>query len=220
MSQTTLSILALATAMLIAVAQIRWTVQTQHRLVDDELEVMASGIARQILEYAESRSFDESTTPPVWPGTSSPPTVLDFDFISGFGNTPDCNFADLTANVVECDDIDDLDMAAADWQEVPFVMQGDTMKFEVNVQVYYVDDLTPETRLTGSNRSESKEVVVKVRSPLQVQQSRFTDGLVTLRRLFVYDIDEEELRATYAVSSGSGSGSPTPGDDGDDGGDG
>ena len=197
MSQTTLSLLALATAMLIAVTQIYWTLQTQHRLVDDELELMASGVARQVLEYAQSRSFDERTTPDNWNTLGEPASVSDFHEASSFGNYPVCEFTDLAANADRCDDLDDLDMDSTKWQEVPFVMESDTMKFEVNVRVFYVDDLNPEVRLIGSNRSESKEVVVKVRSPLQVQQHRFVNGLVTLRRLFVYDPDIEQLRADY-----------------------
>ena len=202
MSQTTLSILALATAMLIAVAQIRWSVQTQYRLVDDELEVMASGVARQILEYGESRSFDERTTPPVWNLSGEPLAATDFDILADFGNTPDCDFSDLTLNTVECDDVDDLHMADSIWQTIPFVMDGDSMAFEVNVSVYYVDDLDPEVRLTGSSRSFSKEMVVKVRSPLHVEQSRFLGGLVSLRRLFIYSRADEELRAAVYVPSG------------------
>ena len=194
MSQTTLGILALATAMLMTITQIRWNMQTQHRLVDNELELMARGIARQVLEYAESRSFDERTTPPQFL-LGAPTSPTDFDVPSNFGNTPDCNFSDLTLNLVECDDIDDLHMDSTTWQAVPFVMQGDTMLFEVNVEVYYVDDLTPETRLTGSNRSNTKEIVVKVRSPMQVQQNRFTDGLVSLKRLYPYIFDNEDDRA-------------------------
>lgn len=186
--------MALAAAMLIAIAQIRWTMQTQYRLVDDELEVMASGIARQVLEYAESRSFDERTTPTAFL-VSPPASPLDFDVPANFGNAPVCNLNDLALNLVECDDIDDLHMDSTVWQEISFVMQTDTMKFEVNVEVYYVNDTTPETRLTGSNRSETKEIVVKVRSPIQVQQNRFTDGLVSIKRLFVYDFDKENERA-------------------------
>ena len=194
MSQTTFAIMALAAAMLIAIAQIRWTMQTQYRLVDDELEVMASGIARQVLEYAESRSFDERTTPTAFL-VSPPASPLDFDIPANFGNSPVCNFNDLALNLVECDDIDDLHMDSTVWQEIPFVLQTDTMKFEVNVEVYYVDDTNPETRLAGSSRSETKEIVVKVRSPIQVQQNRFTNGLVTIKRLFVYDFDKENDRA-------------------------
>ena len=196
MSQTTFSILALATAMLIAVAQIRWTIQTQHRLVDDELEVMASGVARQVLEYAESRSFDERTTPAVWNTNGPPASELDFDPSANFGNAPDptCSLSDLTLNVSECDDIDDLHMDSSLWQSFPFIMETDTMDFEINVQVYYVDDIDPNIRLLGANRSQSKEMVVRVRSPLQVQQNRFTKGLVQLKRLYLYDETDEEDR--------------------------
>jgi len=196
MSQTTFSILALATAMLIAVAQIRWTIQTQHRLVDDELEVMASGVARQVLEYAESRSFDERTTPAVWNTIGPPASELDFDLASNFGNAPDptCNLSDLTLNLAECDDIDDLHMDSALWQSFPFIMETDTMDFEVNIQVYYVDDVDPNIYLLGAGRSQTKELVVRVRSPLQVQQNRFTKGLVQLKRLYLYDETDEEGR--------------------------
>ena len=213
MSQTTLGILALATAMLIAVGQLLWTAQTQHRLVDSELEVMASGMARQVLEYAESRSFDQRTTPAQWLALGEPTSALDFDVASSFGNTPVCNLSDLSINASGCDDLDDLHMDSTAWQTIPFVMGADTMNFQVNVQVFYVDDLTPETRLTGSNRSESKEMVVRVRSPLHLQNNRFTNGLVSLRRVFVYNIDDEELRATYYVPSGGGSGTPDEDDD-------
>ena len=201
MSQTTLSILALATAMLIAIGQIRWSMQTQNRLVDDELEVMASGVARHVLEFAASRAFDERTTPPQWALLGAPTSSADFDVSGDFGNVPTCNLADVVLNTVECDDIDDLNMDSTAWQVFPFIMESDTMNFEVNVLVFYVDDIDPEVQLSGASKSESKEIVVRVRSPLHVQQNRFKDGLVELRRVFTYDEDNEEARWQYYDSN-------------------
>ena len=199
MSQTTLSLLALSLAMLLSISQLQWSLQTKNRIIDDEMEVMASGVARRIIEFAASRSFDERTTPERWNEWGEPISVLDFNPSFNFGNYPDCDLENPWISNSRCDDIDDLHMDSTSWQTVSFSSNGDTLFFEANVQVYYVADNNLEQRLYGYDRSMNKEISVRVRSPFHTLQHRNNIGLVNLRRVFSYNVADEEARAERAL---------------------
>lgn len=188
MQQTIFAIMALAVTMLISFNQLNSHTQSYSRLIDDELEVMGSGIMRRVMETAEVLSFDERTTPTVWNANGGvEPLITEFDLTANFGNTPGCDLDEPFKNLVECDDIDDLDMGAG-WQDVPFYFpNGDSLMFGVNVQVHYVAQTDLNTPLSGTARTEHKLVVVKLRSELHTGQARYTTGFAQLRRVFSYN---------------------------------
>lgn len=196
MQQTILALMALLIAMLISFSQLNSRTQSYTRLVDDELEVMGSGVARRVLEVANTLSFDQRTTPSEWTTNGPPASVLDFDIKANFGNAPVCDLDEPFNNATGCDDLDDIHMAPNTWQEILFLYpDGDTLYFEANVQVDYVEDTDLDLPLVGTNRSYYKRVLVRLRSGIHVGQNRYTNGFVQLSRVFSYDQILEQNRA-------------------------
>ena len=188
MQQTIFAIMALAVTMLISFNQLNSHTQSYARLIDDELEVMGSGIMRRVMETAEILSFDERTTPTVWNANGGvEPATTEFDLIANFGNVPVCDLDEPFKNLVECDDVDDLDMGSA-WQDIPFYFpNGDSLMFGANVRVHYVSPADLDTPLTGTSRTEHKLMIIRLRSELHKGQARYTTGFAELRRVFSYN---------------------------------
>ncbi len=196
MQQTLYAIMALAATLLLSFNQLQSHTQSYTKLIDDELEVMGSGIARKILETSKIMSFDERTTPASWVANGgTEPTVFEFEAPGSFGNVPACDLDEPAKNTVGCDDIDDLDMGA-NWQEIPFYFpDGDSLMFEANVRVHYVADTDLNTPLTGGLKSEYKLLIVKLRNSVHVSQGRHTNGFIELSRVFNYNRDLAQERS-------------------------
>ena len=150
-----------------------------------------------VLDYAGSRSFDSRTTPNSWENFGSPGTPIpdstQFDLVSSFGSTPNCNLHSPYLDVVICDDLGDLHMDSGEWQPYTYVVEvvdGDTLSipFEVNTQVSYVNIAYPDSTLPSSVRTKTKKVTVQVRS-VQHQHENSARGKVTIERMFTYDAD-------------------------------
>ena len=188
MQQTLFAIMALAVTLLLSFNQLRGHSQSYTKLIDDELEVMGSGVARRILETSKILSFDERTTPASWVANGgAEPAVFEFQADTDFGNIPACDLDEPAKNLVGCDDIDDLDTGNT-WQAVPFYFpNGDSLMFEAKVKVQYVADTDLDTPLSSGLKSEYKLLVVKLRSRLHVEQGRYTDGFIELKRVFNYN---------------------------------
>lgn len=196
MQQTLFAIMALAITLLLSFNQLQSHTQSYARQIDDELEVMGSGVARRVLETAKLLSFDERTTPSVWLANGGvDPNITDFESAAAFGNVPACDLDEPIKNTVDCDDIDDLDTGNA-WQSIPFVFpNGDSLYFEANVRVHYVSPADLDTPLSGTSKSEYKLLVVKLRSDLHTEQGRYLNGFIELSRVFNYKKDLAEERA-------------------------
>lgn len=188
--------MALAITLLLSFNQLQSHTQSYARQIDDELEVMGSGVARRVLETAKLLSFDERTTPAEWLANGGvDPNITDFETSSAFGNVPACDLDEPINNTVDCDDIDDLDTGNT-WQSIPFVFpNGDSLYFEANVRVHYVSPTDLDTPLGGTSKSEYKLLVVKLRSDLHTEQGRYLNGFIELSRVFNYKKDLAEERA-------------------------
>lgn len=188
--------MALAITLLLSFNQLQSHTQSYAKQIDDELEVMGSGVARRVLETAELLSYDERTTPGQWLANGGvEPNITDYESAGAFGNVPACDLDEPVKNTVDCDDIDDLDMGTT-WQDIPFVFpNGDSLYFEANVRVHYVSPADLDTPLSGSSKSEYKLLIVKLRSDLHTEQGRYTNGFITFSRVFNYTKDIAEARA-------------------------
>ncbi len=188
--------MALAITLLLSFNQLQSHTQSYAKQIDDELEVMGSGVARRVLETAKLLSFDERTTPAQWIANGSvEPNISDFESAGAFGNVPKCDLDEPAKNTVDCNDIDDLD-TGSDWQSIPFIFpNGDSLHFEANVRVHYVAASDLDTPLTGSAKSEYKLFIVKLRSNLHTEQGRYLNGFITLSRVFNYQKDLADDRA-------------------------
>lgn len=152
MPQTLMAILAMMTVTLASVHQQRTLVETRRAMLDDEMEVMASGIALQALEYIGTKAFDQATVSGV---------VVDVDDLTlSFPNDQRCPLEASKESNAAYDTCDDLsDYHNIQWEVVPFAVEGDTIHFEVTTDVGYLD----QSHLRTSSRTFNKEVVVTVR---------------------------------------------------------
>ena len=214
MQQTILAVLALLTVANFTLNQNRSVVRTYSELVDDELEVAASGVAMHVLELISNRSFDSRTSPAQVESGGMAVGTASYTVESAFGSQTNCDLDEPFKDTIPCLDIDDADMADDEWQDVPFRMRyGKELPFDVQVQVYYVDAADMDTPLPSGQTSNHKKVVVKVRSQHHVKQNRYPNGFVTLERVFSYN----ETRAENRHREKYGDVVVVPADDDDDG---
>ncbi|MFK7848090.1 MAG: hypothetical protein AB8G77_22570 [Rhodothermales bacterium] len=197
MQQTLYALMALALTSMLSFTQLNSQTQSYTRLIDDELEVMGSGVLRRVLETADILSFDQRTTPTVWNANGGVvPLITEYETQGSFGNTPQCDLDEPFKNLVGCDDIDDLDMGSL-WQPIPFFFpNGDSLVFEANVRVYYVAAANLDAPLPSGVRSEFKLVEVKIRTILHASDiQRYNNGFIQLRRVYNFNQELAEDRA-------------------------
>ena len=193
MPQTFLAILALVIAGVVMLGQNRTMNDSVHHVMEDEFEVMVSGVMLHTLEFADSRAFDDATTPEALrerlglegiPSLASIDTLSaddlrgieasDFAPLSRFGNDlatlqpSGCDLRNLAASR-RCDDISDLqtnDNAGKPiWRSVGLTTSGgDSVGVELRIVVNYVEIDDPDTAVDYP--TFHKRVDVYARSPL------------------------------------------------------
>ena len=171
-----MALLALMTVTLLSVHHQRTTLETNRAMLDDEMEVMASGIALQAMEYIGTKSFDANTVTGV--------TIEDeSEFSVNFPTERNCTLLPTlegTGNYDTCDDLGDFNQMQ--WEKMPFIVGGDTLLFEVMADVRYID----QNRQVSVARSFSKEVVVTVRQSPNDAQRLLLRQPVRISRTFSY----------------------------------
>ncbi|GMQ83015.1 MAG: hypothetical protein BMS9Abin05_2487 [Rhodothermia bacterium] len=189
MQQTILAILALMLVGTFTLAQHRGTIATYNELVDDELEIAASGVALHVMELIGHRAFDARTMPTEINQKGLPAGSAEFTSTSAFGRQgSSCDLDEPFKDVILCTDLDDADMAPGEWQDVPFRLKdGKELGFDVRVEVFYVDLSDLDKALPAGQVSFHKKVVVRVRAKRHVLQKRYANGFVRLERIFSYD---------------------------------
>lgn len=193
MPQTLLAILALVIAGVVMLGQNRTMNDSVHHVMEDEFEVMVSGVMLHTLEFADSRAFDDATTPKALrerlglkgiPSLASIDTLSaddlrgieasDFAPLSRFGTDlatlrpAGCDLRNLAASR-RCDDISDLqtnDVAGKPvWKPVGLTTSGgDSVGVELRIVVNYVEIDDPDTAVDYP--TFHKRVDVYARSPL------------------------------------------------------
>lgn len=181
MPQTTLAILAIMLTTFLALSQQRTVLRGYESMVDDEMETMGSGIALQVMEYVGTKAFDEETKDGDVSSTSD--LSGSGSFGPGEGSGTRCDVVppiSESGSYSSCDDLDDYhDM---EWEEVPFPLRDDTVRFEVSVRVFYMNE--DQERVTY--QTNRKEVVVRVRGPERPNGRPYMKGEIGLRRTFSY----------------------------------
>jgi hypothetical protein len=196
MQQTILAALALMLVGSFMLNQHRGAMRTYNEIVDDELEIAASGVAMHIMELISNRDFDERTAPKQIFEKGLPQGAAEFTSTSAFGRVGSaCDLDEPFLDSVPCTDLDDSHMAPDDWQEVPFRLKdGKELPFDVNVEVFYVDPSDLDNPLPPGATSFHKKVVVKLRAKHHVQSKRYLKGFVRLERIFSFDRKRAENR--------------------------
>ena len=166
MPQTLLALLSLVASSLLVFNQQRLNTQAHTRMVTDEIELAASGLTSDILEFAEARSFDETTTPEVIDGTERVPEDASlFSPASVFG-APDRGTAgcDLLqpGETPGSDDLDDLEGLAVVPVDV-VLANGRRLPFTATLTVIYVTDA--ENMTPSATPTLHKRISVSVVSP-------------------------------------------------------
>lgn len=187
MQQTMLAFLALMIILVQSFMQQQMLLHTYREITDDEMEIMASGVALHVMEMVGGQAFDERTTPASIQTYGLPGGTADFTLPASFGSDTACDLDEPFLNTA-CDDLDDAHMEALAWQTVPFQFHdGRRFDFEVNVQVAYVEADDWDTPADAAVRTNYKQVQVRVRSPQHVAQGRYEEGFVQLERIFAYN---------------------------------
>lgn len=170
MPQTLLSLLALVLSSVLVFNQQRLTTKAQTRMVNDEIELAASGLASDVLEFAEGRSFDQAASPSAINTSQKVPSLASqFSSASTFG-APDrgadgCNL--LTPGVTPgCNDVDDLDGLTSIPVSI-LLANGRSVPFDVSIAVSYVTG--PASATVSPTPTLHKRLTLKMRS-------RFVNG--------------------------------------------
>ena len=222
MPQTLLSLAALVVAAFFTLGQKQASTRTMESIVTDEFELAVAGSLLNTTEYADSRAFDEASTPEALRVRLGLPrvltqTVLDtlttgdvtlptsaFRQATGFGLDPAgrptlCN-PKLQSASVNCNDVSDLHERASGWRDVTLTApNGDPLPVEVHVEVHYVNSNAPDVNVAGP--TYHKRVDVWARSPLLLR--RFPGHEIRMRRVISFDpvVALEYLRRTSCVIS-------------------
>lgn len=175
MPQTLMAILAMMTVTLASLHQQRTLLESRRAMLDDEMEIMASGLALQTLEYIGTKSFDEATINAVVTDTE--------DLRANFPTGRRCPLDPSNEGAPSYDTCDDLsDYNAMSWEMTPFAVQGDTLLFEVTADVGYVDASHTRT----ATQTFNKEVVVTVRQLVQDGEQKLLRQPVAIARTYSY----------------------------------
>ena len=183
------TILALGALIILAGVTLTYNanIAQSHKIQSDlQLEVMASGIAIQVMDMLSFSAFDDRVTQARLDAEGKP-DVGDFSTFSSagdFGALSACDLAKPGLNKGVCEDLDDFSMDASTWVDFDFELgKADTVPFEVHVEIVYVDPSNTDIHFSGSTTSGSKKAIVKVRSDYS---SRGQTPLITLERVFSY----------------------------------
>lgn len=183
MSQTILAACALMVASLLVLNQGRADAYARRDMVDQELEVMAAGVALQVLEYIGLQQFDAAEDDGPIASTSSLVPASNFSGTSG--NYPNGRRCDVTPPVASsspyhaCTHLEDFNRMQ--WENVPFLAGGDTLEFQASARVAYVN----ADQTASNTRTFHKRVTVLVRAlPPDARDTLFRP--ISLDRVFSY----------------------------------
>ncbi len=230
MPQTLLSLAALVAAAFFTLGQKQASTHTMQSIVRDEFEVAVSGALLQTTEFADSRAFDEATTPARLRLRLGLPPVLtqaildtlsiedvmvpvsDFAAPNAFGRDPAgnptlCDPKNQLASV-GCNDVsdfNDVSPARNTWRNVTLeTPTGEPLPVEVRTEVYYVEAARPDVKVNF--RTNHKRVDVYARSPVLARLYPGTDYTIQMNRVISFDpaVALEYLgRSTCIVGAGN-----------------
>ena len=180
MPQTILAILGIVLLSTTTMTLHATRVHLQHRAIARELQEMGSALALEVMEVIRSREFDQAVIDGSTSG--SPADLAHFSYQNGtdhFSTGNACSVFDAGMDV--CDDVDDFHAMAP--AVLPFVLASDTVFFQVEVDVQYVDD----TLARHNGRTFNKQVTVYVQDIWPSGRDPYLPAKSELSRVFSYD---------------------------------
>lgn len=179
-----LGLLGLVLVTLLSFNQQRITMRGYDARLLDEYHLAASGVMMHVTELIASRSFDENTTPEAIRNAQYvPKSAVAMSNRNHFGErdrgSDGCDLERPTLTP-HCDDVDDLHGIENQLVHAR-LRDGQTLPFEVSIDVYYVQD--HDLKTPSNQRTLNKRVVLTARTPLLPA----IDELVRLERVVSYD---------------------------------
>ena len=192
MPQTLLALLGLSLASMMAFNQQRSTVHSYGTMIENEIEVAASGAIMHAMEMVGTLAFDEETTPDaIWNkgNTHIPDDPDELSETAQFGTSDrgsnGCNLMRPWETPL-CDDIDDLD-GLQDERVGLDLITGDSLYFDLSIDVDYVEH--GDVDQVVNDRTLHKRVTIRAKSPHFITAP---DRTIELVRVFSYDDDKAE----------------------------
>lgn len=156
MSQTIQAVMGLMMISLFSFSMMQRQTISQQRILAREVEEMAGATALEMMEIIRSFPFDEAVTDGSTSGTAADLALFTYQGSTNhFSTGKAC--AIFGTGSADCDDLDDFHKMQTITR--PFVMGTDTVYFEVDVKVEYVDN--DAKRHNG--RTFNKQVTVYAR---------------------------------------------------------
>ncbi len=168
MPQTLGAFLAIMAVMTFALNYNRSTIHAQRNMINSEMEVMASAVAADVMNYIASKPFDARTADNTVNRYNKVPALL----------TPASEFGSCAA-FGSCNDIDDFHGLPA-FQRTFEVEPGTEIKFDVAVKVEYID----ESGFRSTSQTWAKEVTVAVSDAESTSGLPYLFSPVKLKRQF------------------------------------
>lgn len=155
MQQTLLSLVALLIVMLLNFSQMQASIRGQKQAVRAEFQQMALGVSMQTMEVIRARAYDAAT---IGLPTGEYAGTGDFESESNFGISGDCTLHP-SGGGSDCSSISDFHGTQG---SVPYALAGDSIHFEVAVEVFYLCETLERASETGtcSAPTHRKEVVI------------------------------------------------------------
>ncbi len=168
MPQTLGAFLAIMAVMMFSLNYHQSTLHSQRSLISSEMEVMASAIASDVMNYVASKPFDARTADNTV--TRYNKNVNQLTLESGFGSC---------AVFEDCNDIDDFHSIPT-FKRVFQIESGVEVAFDVKVSVAYVDDYGARS----ASPTWVKEVTVAVKAADSGSEQAYLTHPIQLKRQF------------------------------------
>lgn len=176
--QTILAILAMLIVTLMSIGQQRALTRLNQDMLDDEMEVMASGVALQVVEYIAAKKFDQNAPVPLTGAANQ---------FRAPGSFPTNKRCDVTPPIQtsgggysNCTVVEDFHKMK--WEVVPFPTRNGTVEFEVQAQIRYLNDQAKPT----NSQTYNKEITVTVRERIVQGRPALLRNPVVLSRTLSY----------------------------------
>ncbi len=155
MPQTLLAFVAIMLVTTYTLSVQQQYVFNQQKDVSREIEEMAGSVALEVMEVISARPFDQAVLDGTVTGTLDDLAL--FSFVNATDHFTTGHACSVFGTGLDlCDDLDDFHKMQT--ALIPFAMGVDTVYFNVDVEVYYVDDNLERI----DDRSFSKAVTVIV----------------------------------------------------------
>lgn len=152
----------------------------QSRAIAREMEEMGTSLGLEVMEVIRARAFDQAVVSKTTTGKASDLNLFTYNNSTNhFPTNRGCSV--FGTGGYDCNDVDDFHKMKT--ATLPFVLGLDSVYFDVNVEVEYVDASTTRK----NQRTFYKQVTVKVQDTWPVSgRNPFLPKPIEIARIFSY----------------------------------